>query len=411
MEPANALPQKAEVVIIGGGVIGTSIAFHLAEDGCKDIVLLEKDSIASAASCRAAGVISHMGWNQARLPIKKHSWALWEKFNADGDIELTRLPTFIPLREKDDPGLKAMMKAIPEATNAFYGEELVKYLEGPEEVLKVIPDMKVRDISDLGDLEGAILGAADDAYVDPYLMTMTYAKHARNMGADIRTKVLVTGIRKSEGRVTAVETDQGEIACNFVVNAGGAWAPKIGQMAGITIPVKPCRRILLTFKQREKTERKLGVIMIDEIEAQKERRGMYMRDDANGFVGAGSHNTNGLGDEPVDPDNYDQSYSHDDVLEFAEKLYEFLPDFGDLEVVDGWANLYGNVRDSMYIIDKVDNPKGLILCCGFCGEGIANSAGAGKMVSELILDGKISLVADPSGFAFNSERFPELKEA
>jgi sarcosine oxidase subunit beta len=195
-----------------------------------------------------------------------------------------------------------------------------------------------------------------------------------------------------------------------VVNAAGAWAPKIGQMVGLKIPVKPCRRLLFKFKQQETTDFRLGVIYLDEAEAMTERKGMYMRDDGVGFVGAGTHNGTGIWDEPVDPDNFDEGYSHDEVIDFAEKLYEFLPEFGDFEIMDGWAGLYGNVRDCMFIIDKVDKPKGLILCCGFCGEGLSNSAGAGKMATELILDGKISLVTDPSGYAYNDIRFPELKE-
>ena len=261
---------------------------------------------------------------------------------------------------------------------------------------------------DLGRLEGGALGAMDDAWVDPYLLTMAYAKHARNMGVDIREKVEVTDILVSEGRVKAVETTDGRIDCKHVVNAAGAWSPRIAKMVGLDLPIEPRRRVLLTIEAKKPKTYSMPMIT-DECEALTERMGVWIRDDIKGYVGSATHGVLPVG-EAIDPDDFDPNYTQNDVLEFSEKLEELFTEFGDFDVLDGWASFYATVRDGNYVIDRVKSPEGFVICSGFLGEGISASPAAGLMASELVLDGKITCVEDTSSWAYNAERFPELKK-
>lgn len=395
------LPNSVKVVIIGGGVIGASVAYHLAERGCKDVLLLEKDGIAAHSSHKAAGQLYRGAMTDTTFEIILRCFSLYEKFHANGDIELHGNRILIPVREKDPEMLKTAVRSYPQMGERF-GAAVAEYLDDPEKCFQAIPDLKTTNIRNLGNLEGALY-TARDAWVDPYLMTMAYIKHARRMGVDIRTRVKVEDVIVEGGKVRGVETAAGRVKCEYVVNAAGGWASKIGEMAGLEMPVKPCRASLIKIQLKEEKEYEMGMYF-DVFESMTERQGLWIRDDIVGYVAGGDHDPLGLG-TTVDPDDYNEGYTYEDVMKLADKLEEFMPGFGDFEVVDGWAGIYGNVGDANWLIDSVDNPEGFVICAGFCGEGIHASAAAGLLASELILDGKIKSVKDPSQWAYNTRRF------
>jgi sarcosine oxidase subunit beta len=411
MEKDTNLPAHAEVVIIGGGVIGSSIAYHLGERGFTDVVVLEKDEIASGASSKAGGILVRFFPTEDGYTMMNYSFDIFEKFHEEGDIELHRAPWFLPVRENDDEEMKQLMKAGPELGRKIGVKYPSRFLT-PEEALKYIPDMRTENISpcghDLGRLEGVVCSPENDAWADPYEVSYAYAKHARKMGIDIRTKIEVESILVEDGKVCGVETSAGKISCKYVVNAAGAWSPKIAKMVGLDLPVKPTRRVLLMINPKERKPYKLPNIT-DECEAMTTRKGLWFREDIHGYVGSGSHEAIGL-DDAIDPDDFDGSYTQDDVLDFSEKLEQFFTHFGDFEVIDGWASFYATVADGSYIIDKLDSPENFIICTGFCGGGISASGGAGRVASELILDGKITFIKDPSVLACSTDRFPQLKK-
>ncbi len=412
MSTTRALPEKAEVVVIGGGVIGCSTAFHLAQRGCNDVVLLEKDEIASGASSKAAGQVVHGGATDAHFQISKCSWENLEKFSENGDIQLHRGSWFAPLREKDPEDFKKLFKASSDAAGKLGLDASTRFI-GREEILERYPGMN-RDRfrpggHDLGRLEGGLIGPEDDAWLDPYLLTTTYAKYARAMGVDIRTKVKVTNIAVGDGKVRAVETTAGRIACRCVVLAAGAWSSTVARMAGLELPVKPVRRVLMIIKPKRQPDYKIPM-MSDECEAYTKRQGLNIREDLDGcYAGSGSHEVVGH-DDAIDPDNFDSRYTFDDVLDFGEKLDQMFPDFGDFDVVDGLAGFYATVPDANYIIDRIEEPEGIVACTGFMGEGISASGGAGRFAAELVLDGRITSCTNPGQWACTPERFPGLKE-
>ncbi len=412
MSAQRAFPEKADVVVIGGGVIGCSTAFHLAQKGCSDVVLLEKDKIASGASSKAAGQVVHGGITDAHFRISTCSWENLEQFSENGDIQLHRGPWFAPLRENDPEDFKQLFKATSDVAKGLGTEGSTRFI-GREELLARYPSMN-RDRfrlggHDLGKLEGGLIGPEDDAWLDPYLLTTTYAKHARAMGVDIRTKVTLMGIEVGGGKVRAVETTAGRIACRHVVLAVGAWSSRVARMAGLELPVKPVRRVLLIIKPKRQLDFKIPM-MSDECEAYTERQGLNIREDLDGcYAGSGSHEVVGY-DEAIDPDNFDSRYTFDDVLDFGKKLEQLFPGFGDFDVVDGSAGFYATVPDANYVIGRVEEPEGIIICTGFMGEGISASGGAGRFAAELVLDGKITSCPNAGQWACTPERFPGIKQ-
>jgi sarcosine oxidase subunit beta len=412
MSLRKAFPEKAEVVVIGGGVIGCSTAFHLAERGCGGVVLLEKDKIASGASCKAAGQVVHGGATDAHFQISKFSWEKLEKFSENGDIQLHRGSWFAPLRENDPEHFKQLFKAPRDVAKKLGPEGGTRFI-GREEVLERYPGTNKDHFRpgghDLGKLEGGLIGPEDDAWLDPYLLTTTYAKYAREMGVDIRTEVAVTGIVVDGGRVRAVETSAGRIVCRHVVLAAGAWSPSVAQTAGLELPVKPVRRVLMIIKPKRQPKYKIPM-MSDECEAFSERQGLNIREDLDGcYAGSGSHEVVGH-DDAIDPDNFDSHYSSDDVLDFGAKLEQMFPDFGDFDVVDGSAGFYATVPDANYIIGRVEEPKGIVVCTGFMGEGISASGGAGRIATELVLDGEITSCSNFGQWAYNPNRFAGVRK-
>jgi glycine/D-amino acid oxidase-like deaminating enzyme len=401
------LPAHKKVVIIGGGIIGCSTAFNLARRGCSDVIVLEKNNVGSGASCRAAGQIAEGGVTEAHLQILNKGKIYLEEFLADGDIEMKRVPIFLPIRENDPQVLKDLMMMAPETCQRLGIEGAINYITR-EEALKIYPALNSGEVKpmghNLGRIEGALIGGKNDGWTDPYLLTTAYEKHARKAGVTFLTNCPVTDIILEEGKIRAVETSIGRVACEWVVIAAGCWSKKVGKMAGIDIPIKPVRRLGFLVKPMEKLEFRIPMIT-DELEAFTERKGLNVREDVDGMVlGSGSHGVLGL-DEEIDPDEMGPSYQFEEVLDYADKLEQMIPDFPDFDVVDGWASFYATVPDGQYIIDKVKEIEGLVVSTGFMGEGISSGGGAGLFVAELILDGKVLSCSDASHWRWDPKRF------
>jgi len=401
----KALPTKVKIVIIGGGVIGTSVAYHLAERGCTDILLLDKGELGHGSSHRAAGTISKLGLTASGVEIMKHAWRTYENFKKEGDIDLHPNPYILPLWQNNPGYYQQYLKEVVNILKSLGSTAKVEALSA-EKTKNIVPEIRLNDVEPgLGNVLGAVMDW-ESVWVDPYLLVMAYAKRARKLGVDIRTRIEVTGIIVKGGKVKGVETTAGQVECDKIVCSAGPWASKIGKMVGLEIPVKPVRRVLIKIQKKEETKDKWGQYQ-DEPGSHEKRKGLWIRHDVAGFVGSGTHEIEGK-DEAVDPDNYNESYTYEEVIDFATKLDQQMPGFGEFDVVDGWAGLYEVTHDSNWIMDKAESPEGFYLICGFSGEGIHASAAAGLFASELILDGKVKCVKDPSLWAYNSQRFPEI---
>jgi glycine/D-amino acid oxidase-like deaminating enzyme/glycine cleavage system aminomethyltransferase T len=211
-----------QVVVIGGGIAGVSCAYHLAKAGVSDVVLVEKGELTSGSTHHAAGLVTQFNPSPTMMRFRRYSVQLYEELGVFERVGSLRIAS-------SHDSLLELRRGVSRAHAIGLDAELV----GPEEARALLPAVTDRK------LYGAVWMPGDGA-VDPHIATYAVASAARDLGVEIRTRTLVTGIDVREGAVRAVETEQGEIACELVVNATGMWAPRVAAMVGsftCSIPV------------------------------------------------------------------------------------------------------------------------------------------------------------------------------
>jgi len=371
------LEKTAEIVIIGGGVIGCSIAYHLACRGCADVVLLEREHLLGAGSTgRNAGGVRHQFSTETNIRLSIESIKMIENFSAEMDCETVFHQDGYLFLLSSQEQMKTFQKSV----------ELQRSLGVPVEILPVddIPHL----IGGLN-LDG-IVGAtycAKDGIAEPASITQGYAKQAKRLGARIYRDTEVTGIKLEGSRVAAVQTNQGEISTRVVVNAAGPWARQIGEMVGLDIPVLPFRRHIFTTHPFPATPRN-RLMVIDFATT------FYFHREGGGVL-------MGMSDKD-EPSSFNQSVNwefFDSLIEVATRRF---PALADAQVANAWAGLYEMTPDANPILGRVSAIEGLILANGFSGHGFQHAPAVGKLIAEVILDGKATTI-DISEFAY--ERF------
>ena len=361
------LPKTADVVIIGGGVMGVSTAYHLANKGCQGVLLLERESFfGMQATGKCAGGVRYQFGTEINVQLSLLSLPMLERFEEEigQPIDLRQCGYLFLLTDAVD--VEVFRKNVNMQRRLGVDTQ---WLE-PGQIAKLVP---------LLNLDGVLAGTfhARDGLADPYSVVQGYAFQARRLGATLMTDVEVLDVRVEGNKVQGVVTDLGKVETPVVVNAAGPWVGEVGKMAGVDIPVVPVRRQIVVTDPIPEIPPDFPFIIDFE-------DGLYFHREGPGVL-TGMSNP----DEQV---SFDQTV--DDAWELAhiEAAIDRLPILEKASLASRWAGLYENSPDAHPILGGFPELEGFYCIGGFSGHGFQHGPGCGLLVAEEILDGKAHTV-------------------
>jgi len=375
------MAATADVVIIGGGIVGSSVAYHLAESGCPNVLIIEREEKQGLGSTsKSLGGVRAQFATPINIQMSIYSIDLFSRFEevtgqtadyrAHGYLFCATTEAHLRYLRKNQEKQKAF---------GLKNAEMVSR----EDVVRMVPQMIADDI-----IGGAY--CPTDGFVDPYGVMTGFAKRARELGVRIWLNTAVTGINVENGAVTGVSTTQGEVSTRNVVNAAGPWAAGVAEMAGVELPVTPLRRQIVKTQRCDFLPAKFPM-MIDM------STGFHFRREGEAILMAW----------PDDEETYGfkTTFTHDFLEKVLTRAVDRVPQFADLPVnpKQCWAGMYEVSPDHHAIIGPAPGVKGLFFANGFSGHGVMHSPASGRITADLIL-GRQSFI-DPAPIGI--ERFAE----
>jgi sarcosine oxidase subunit beta len=373
------LPTQTQIVIIGGGVMGASTAYHLALRGCTDVVLLEKQSFFGlGATGKCAGGIRYQFSTDINIRLSQVSLPMLERFEAEtGQAIDLRWPGYLFLltNEQDVTRFRhhlALQHSLGVQTEWLTGDE----------VRQRVPQLAAADVL-------AATYHKGDGLADPNGVVAGYIAAARRLGVKAFTDTPVTGIVVEGGRICAVETGRGRMACEMIVNAAGPWSAQISDLAGIPLPVTPVRRQMLTTTRLPDVPTDFPFI-IDFAQS------LYFHREGEGLLTGMSN--------PHEKPGYDEGIDDEWELTHMEAAIQRLPLLAKAGRMAHWAGLYEVTPDAHPIYGTVPELNGYYVVTGFSGHGFMHGPVSGLLMSEIILDGQATTLNVTS---LNYQRFAE----
>jgi sarcosine oxidase subunit beta len=360
------IPTSADIVIIGGGVMGASIAYHLASRGTRNLVLLEKDFLFGQGSTgRCAGGVRYQFGTEINIKLSLASLPMLERFKDElgQEIDYRKCGYLFALTNEKD--VKIFQHNLELQRKLGVQTE---WLSG-DEIRERLPQMN---------FDKALAGTfnQEDGLVDPNSVVMGYVNAAQKMGVKTINNAEVTGIQVSGDKVEGVATTRGVIKTRMVVNAAGAWAGQIGQMAGINIPIVPIRRQMFTTNPLSEIPNSFPFV-IDFAQS------LYFHHEGQGLL-IGMSN-------PNERPGFDTTVDEEWEMINLEAAIERMPLLEKASRASHWAGLYEVTPDAHPIFGKTEL-EGFLVCAGFSGHGFMHGPVSGKLISELIVDGAFSTV-------------------
>jgi sarcosine oxidase subunit beta len=376
------MAEAADVIIIGGGIHGASLAFHFIQHGLKPLIL-ERKFIASGATGRSSGLV------RMHYDLELESRLAWESFHyfrnwseiVGGDCGFTRTGFLRIVEPEYTEQLKANV-----AMHQQIG--IPSLLITADDVRRLVPFFNCDDF-EIAAYE------PESGYADPNGTTSSFLQAARDKGARLIQDCLVTGIKTSDSKVTGVDSDKGTFDAPLVVNAAGPWAAEVGNMVGLEVPVDTWRHDTM-FVQRPSDLGPSHPASIDDINS------MYFRPESGGLTLVGLEDDNPIGESPEgDTDHAKPGF----VERAVERICKRIPrmEMASLQSANGGYD--GITPDQRAILGQA-GPEGFFLACGFSGTGFKIAPAVGARMVELILDEKSEGI-DISAFSLN--RFEEGK--
>jgi sarcosine oxidase subunit beta len=351
--------DRASVVIVGGGVVGASAAFHLAEAGVEDVLLLEQGELGSGSTVRAAGGFRAQFSDELNIAIALRSIAAFEAFDErpGWEIGLHQDGYLFLLTTEDDVALFQRNAELQRANGV------------PTEWLTADQAREHSPIINVDDVLGATYCPLD-GHASPESVVQGYAAGARALGATIRPGVRVIGIRTDGGKVAGVETDAGVVATDTVVCAAGAWSREIAEMAGVDLPVTPVLRPVWYTEPVPDLPKRLPMTV-------DFSTGFYFHPEGPGLLF-------GMADPDQRP-GFDQRIRSDWMERVGEVMERRAPAMLEMGVAGGWTGFYETSPDHNALIGRADEVEGFVYGTGFSGHGFLQSPAVGEILRDLVL--------------------------
>ena len=360
------MKRTADVVIVGGGCMGASVAYHLARHGVTNVVLVEREQMLGTGSTgRNAGGVRHQFSNEANIRLSLESIALLERFADEVGQPIDFHQDGYLFLLASDSSVDTFRRNV--ALQRSLGVE-VQWLDAGE-AERLAPGL------DAAGVAGATF-CARDGIADPNGVTMGFVKAAQTAGVEVARDTEVTGVRVERGRIAGVDTSRGTIETRSVVNAAGPYARQIGQMAGVDVPVEPYRRhIFIAAAPAGEAAWRVPASRIMVIDFDTT---FYFHREGAGLLF-------GMGD-PDETPTFDTTVQWDFLPQVIDVAVQRLPALADASISHAWAGLYEVTPDANPIIGPAPGVEGLFLINGFSGHGFQHSPAAGRILADVIAE-------------------------
>lgn len=371
--------EAADVVIVGAGIMGLSIAYNLAKHhGVKGIVVVDRTYLCGGASGRNGGGVRAQWSTEANVRLMRESLAICRQFAREHKINTWfRQGGYLFLVRSQDKA-DTLAKSVELQNQCGLGTRLLE----PARAREVVPEIST---------EGLVAASynADDAVVFPWPFVWGYAEGARRHGVEVSPFTNVTGIETRGKSITRVVTDKGSIATSTVVNAAGAHSPEVARLLGVELPNHPHRHEICSSEPLKPWLKPLVADLSD---------GLYFSQSTRGEIVGGISNAK----VPPGPD---QRSSYRFLALYARSLMRACPILGSVKVLRQWSGLYDITPDANPIVGEVDAVSGFFQASGFMGHGFMMAPVIGKLLAEQIATGRVPEVFGP----WNLRRFAQGK--
>lgn len=374
--------QSADVVIIGAGIVGSSIAYHLTANGCPNVLVIERESSPGKGSTgKSMGGVRAQFSTPVSIQMSLYSIPFYASFEERLGFPCDYRPQgylFCATTEKQLDYLRTNY-----AQQVRMGLENVRLVSG-DEIRSMFPQLRADDI-----LGGSF--CSTDGFVDPYSAMNGFMSWAADHGATLWKNTEVTGIARNETGIASVETTRGPVSTRKVVNCAGPWAASVAALAGVDLPVQPLRRMLVPTEPFDEFPHTAPMIV-------DMSNGFHFRPEARGFLLAWNDPEETIGFNT----NFDPAFIEKILIRAADRV----PCFANLPVNPkrAWAGLYEMTPDHHPILGEVPGVPGFFLANGFSGHGVMHAPATGKILADLILTGKTELI---DATLLNLDRFAE----
>jgi sarcosine oxidase subunit beta len=366
--------QTADVVIIGGGIVGSSIAWHLTNAGCKSVLVIERESSQGKGSTgKSMGGVRAQFSTPVNIQMSLYSIPFYARFE-----EVVGHPA-------DYRPQGYLFLATRDSHLAYLRDNFVRQKQLGLKTARLLPADEIRNILPQLRSDDVLGGSfcSTDGFVDPYSVMHGFMASATEHGATLWKKAEVTAITKHPDEAFSVETTRGPVSTRSIVNAAGAWSAQVARFVGVDLPVEPLRRMLVPSEPFSDFPHSSPMVI-------DMSTGFHFRPEGRGFLLAWN--------DPEETPGYKTDFEPSFVEKILIHAADRVPAFENLPINPkrAWAGLYEMTPDHHCVLGPVDAVPGFFLANGFSGHGVMHAPATGKILADLILLGKTNVVDDVS---------------